>query len=86
MRRIGYSALHRPVTMNAELINWIEKTLAATAILGGYFLGDIPARVAVMIVLTNVLWIPFIYWADVAVRRTLNPRVSPISPPYSHAA
>ena len=61
----------RDVPGKAALIkyNWIEKTITATAITLGYGLGDIPRRLMVLIVFTNWLWIPFIMWADVAVKR-----------------
>jgi len=61
----------RDVGGKAALIkyNWIEKTITATAITVGYVLGDIPQRLMVLIFFTNWLWIPFIVWADVAVRR-----------------
>jgi hypothetical protein len=49
--------------------NWIEKTITASAITAGYWIGDIPVRLVVLIVLTNWAWIPFIIWADVAMRR-----------------
>lgn len=50
--------------------NWIEKTITAAAITAGYFSGDIPPRLMLLIVFTNWLWIPFIFWGDVAVRRS----------------
>lgn len=61
----------RDVRGKAALIkyNWIEKTITATAITLGFVLGDIPQRLMVLIIFTNWLWIPFILWADVAVRR-----------------
>jgi hypothetical protein len=64
----------RDVAGKAALIkyNWIEKSITAACITSGYFLGDIPQKLAVMIVFTNWLWIPFILWADIAVRRTLR--------------
>jgi len=49
--------------------NWIEKTITATVITLGYFSGDIPARLMFLIVLTNWIWIPFIFWGDLAVRK-----------------
>jgi hypothetical protein len=52
--------------------NWIEKTITATAITAGYFGGDIPRKLMVLIVLTNWLWIPFILWGDLAVRRLVR--------------
>jgi hypothetical protein len=61
----------RDVQGKAALIkyNWIEKTITATVITLGCVLGDIPQRLMILIVFTNWLWIPFIIWADVAVRR-----------------
>ena len=52
--------------------NWIEKTITALAITLGYFAGDIPARLMFLIILTNCLWVPFIVWGDVAVRRAVR--------------
>ncbi len=49
--------------------NWIEKTITAGAITLGFLLGDVPQRLMVLIIFTNWLWIPFILWADLAVRR-----------------
>lgn len=61
----------RDVRGKAALIkyNWIEKTITAMAITSGYILGDVPQRLMILIIFTNWLWIPFIVWADVAVRR-----------------
>jgi hypothetical protein len=68
----------RDVGGKAALIkyNWIEKTITATAITLGYFRGDIPQRLMILIVCTNWLWIPFIVWADVAVRRAGRKRAA----------
>jgi len=49
--------------------NWIEKTITATALTFGYFAGDIPGRLMCLIILTNWIWIPFILWGDLAIRR-----------------
>ncbi len=61
----------RDVVAKAALIeyNWIEKSITATALSLGYVLGDIPLRLMILIVFTNWLWIPFIIWADLAVRK-----------------
>jgi hypothetical protein len=61
----------RDVRSKAALLkyNWIEKTITATAITLGYLAGDVPARLMFLIILTNWLWIPFILWGDIAVRR-----------------
>lgn len=52
--------------------NWIEKTITAVAITAGYFAGDIPTRLMILIIFTNWLWIPFILWADLAVQRSIR--------------
>lgn len=64
----------RDVAGKAALIkyNWIEKTITAAALTLGYMKGDIPERLAVLIVFTNWLWIPFIVWADLEVRRAIK--------------
>ena len=49
--------------------NWIEKTLTATAVTIGYFSGETPVRLFVLIILTNWLWIPIIAYYDFALRR-----------------
>jgi hypothetical protein len=54
--------------------NWIEKAITATAITLGYLAGDIPRRLMLLIVFTNWLWLPFIVWGDLAVRRIVRPR------------
>jgi hypothetical protein len=45
--------------------NWIEKTISATAVTIGYFSGQVPPRLMVLIVLTNRLWIPLIPAHDI---------------------
>ena len=52
--------------------NWIEKTITALAITTGYLAGDIPPRLMWLIVFTNWLWIPFILWGDLAIRRSIR--------------
>jgi hypothetical protein len=52
--------------------NWIEKTITAAAITAGYFTGDIPIRLMLLIILTNWLWIPFILWGDLAMRKAVR--------------
>lgn len=52
--------------------NWIEKTITAAAITLGYFKGDVPARLMLLIVLTNWVWIPFIVWGDLAIRKRIR--------------
>jgi hypothetical protein len=64
----------RDVRGKAALLkyNWIEKTITAAAITIGYFAGDVPVRLMVLIIFTNWLWIPFIVWGDLAVRKGLK--------------
>lgn len=52
--------------------NWIEKTLTATAVTVGYFAGEAPPRLMLLVILTNWLWIPFVLTYDVAQRRALR--------------
>ena len=54
--------------------NWIEKTITATAITLGYFSGDIPPRLMLLILVTNWLWIPVILAYDIAQGRALKAR------------
>ena len=49
--------------------NWIEKTLTAIAVTSGFAAGTAPARLMVLITLTNWLWIPYLLYLDVAFRR-----------------
>ena len=49
--------------------NWIEKTLTATAVTIGYFSGETPVRLFLLIIFTNWLWIPIIAYYDFAIRR-----------------
>ena len=64
----------RNVTGKAALMkyNWIEKSITAIVITLGYWMGDIPARLMILIIFTNWLWIPFIIWADLAVRKEIR--------------
>ena len=52
--------------------NWIEKSITAGAITLGYFAGEIPPRLMLLIIATNWLWIPFIAWGDFSVRRIVR--------------
>jgi hypothetical protein len=52
--------------------NWIEKLITATAVTVGYFAGQAPPRLMLMIVLTNWLWIPVILMYDLAQGRALR--------------
>lgn len=69
----------RDVRGKAALIkyNWIEKTITATVLTLGYFRGDVPQRLMILIVFTNWLWIPFILWADLAIRKILREEPRP---------
>ena len=54
--------------------NWIEKTITASAVTIGYFTGQAPPRLMLLIVLTNWLWIPLILAYDIAQGRALRLR------------
>ena len=56
--------------------NWIEKTITATVVTIGYISGQVPARLMILIILTNWLWIPLILAYDIAQRRALRMRHS----------
>lgn len=66
----------RDVLRNVVLLkyNWIEKTITAVVITAGYWAGDVPPRLMILIVFTNWLWIPFIIWGDFAVRKLVERR------------
>ncbi len=52
--------------------NWIEKSITAAAVTSGFFAGEAPLRLMILIVLTNWLWIPFILAYDIAQGRALR--------------
>jgi len=52
--------------------NWIEKTITALAITGGWMVGEVPPRLMILIVLTNWAWIPFIIYYDFALRAEIR--------------
>ncbi len=52
--------------------NWIEKSVTALAVTIGYFMGDVPVRLMLLIILTNWLWIPAVIYYDFAVRRLIR--------------
>jgi len=52
--------------------NWIEKSLTALAVTSGFAAGTAPARLMVLITLTNWLWIPYLLYLDVALRRSVG--------------
>lgn len=66
----------RDVRGKAALIkyNWIEKTITATVVSIGYMSGDVPARLMLLIVITNWLFIPVILSLDLRLRRDLRAR------------
>ena len=52
--------------------NWIEKTITATAITIGFARGEAPRTLMILIVLTNWLWIPAIFYYDFSIRRRMS--------------
>ena len=64
-----------PVTKHSlAKYNWIEKTITASAVTLGYFTGQAPPRLMILIVLTNWLWIPLILAYDIVQGRALKLR------------
>lgn len=64
-----------PVTKHSlAKYNWIEKTITASAVTLGYFAGQAPPRLMILIVLTNWLWIPLILAYDIVQGRALKVR------------
>ena len=64
-----------PVTKHSlAKYNWIEKTITASAVTLGYFAGQAPPRLMILIVLTNWLWIPLILAFDIVHGRALKMR------------
>lgn len=64
-----------PVTKHSlAKYNWIEKTITASAVTLGYFAGQAPRRLMILIVLTNWLWIPLILAYDIVHGRALKVR------------
>src|SRR5215472_14871355 len=45
--------------------NWIEKVITASPVTLGYVAGDVPARLMVLIIFTNGLWIPVILYYNI---------------------
>lgn len=52
--------------------NWIEKSITGLAVTLGYFAGEAPSRLMLMIVMTNWLWIPAIVFYDFSLRRAVR--------------
>jgi hypothetical protein len=51
--------------------NWIEKLITAGSVTLGFVAGDVPVRLMLLIVFTNWLWIPFILFYDLRLRRDM---------------
>jgi len=52
--------------------NWIEKTLTALAVTTGFAAGTAPPRLMLLVTLTNWLWIPYLLFLDLALRRRMS--------------
>ena len=66
-----------PVTKHSlAKYNWIEKTITASVVTLGYFAGQAPPRLMILIVLTNWLWIPLILAYDIVQGRELKMRLA----------
>ena len=51
--------------------NWLEKVITAGSVTVGFLAGDVPARLMLLIVFTNWLWIPIIVVYDMRLRREM---------------
>src|SRR5215469_7060169 len=64
--------------------NWIEKVITASAVTLGYVAGDVPARLMVLIIFTNGLWIPVILYYNIRLSRAMkapsNQECAPFGP------
>jgi len=49
--------------------NWIAKSIVAISTKLGYFSGDVTVRLMALIMLTNGVWIPFMLYFDLAIRK-----------------
>jgi len=52
--------------------NWIEKVITASAVTLGFVAGDVPARLMVLIIFTNWLWIPLILYYHIRLSREMK--------------
>ena len=64
----------RDVRGKAALVkyNWIEKTITASAVTLGYWAGGVPEPIMILVVFTNWLWIPALFYYDMRLRGTLR--------------
>lgn len=53
--------------------NWIEKTLTAIAVTSGFFGGTAPPGLMILTLFTNWLWIPYLVYLELGLRRELAP-------------
>jgi hypothetical protein len=48
--------------------SWLEKTVTSSSILVGWLIGDIPGRLLVGVVFTDMIWIPLFIWVHLGLR------------------
>jgi hypothetical protein len=59
-------------------LNWLEKSVTASAVTVGYLAHQVPASLMLLVVATNWIWIPVLLWNDLALVRLVR-RGSPVS-------
>ena len=48
--------------------SWLEKIVTSSSILVGWLIGDIPGRLVVGVVFTDMIWIPLFIWVHLGLR------------------
>ena len=49
--------------------SWLEKIVTSSSILVGWIIGDIPARLLLGVVFTDMIWIPLFIWVHLGLAR-----------------
>jgi hypothetical protein len=65
--------------------SWLEKIVTSTSIVVGWAIGDIPARLAVGVVFTDMIWIPLFIWVHLGLAPLARSARYPGTPGQEHA-
>jgi len=49
--------------------SWLEKIVTSSSMFVGWLFGDVPARLLIGVVFTDMIWIPLFIWVHVGVAR-----------------
>ena len=52
--------------------SWLEKIVTSTSIVVGWAFGDIPARLVLGVVFTDIIWIPLFIWVHLGLARVIR--------------